>query len=91
MALNEVEVNSQLYNHPQWPCDLDSRKYTTRGDGEEFDHVSLDWNAWYARNINNYKPDAKALKRQKAADKLDAEESGVDKLFLTARCNFYKT
>lgn len=91
MALNTVEVNSPLYNHPQWPCDLDGQKYTTRGDGEEFDHVSLDWHSWFLRNVNNYKPNATALNRLKAIDLLDAEESGVDKMFLTARRNFYKT
>ena len=85
MALAEVEVGSELYNHPQWPFDVNGVKCTTRGDGELFDHVSLRWNDWFKRNINNYKPDAKALRRLTAVDKLDAEASGVDKMFLTAR------
>ena len=90
MALAEVEVDSALYKHRQWPRDINGEKFTTRGDGELFDHISLKWNDWFVRNLDNYKPDAKALGRISAADKLDAEESGVDKLYFTARRNFHK-
>ena len=90
MALAEIEENSALYNHRRWPRDINGEKFTTRGDGELFDHVSLKWNDWFVRNLNNYKPDGQALRRIAAADKLDAEESGVDKLYFTARRNFHR-